>query len=268
MPTVSLTDPAPHTNADAGVIATNNGNLRTLLNGGIDAANLLGTPSLASGEVPVWNGSQFVRSTVTRVGATSLGSGTPDSTKYLRGDGSWQTLTIPSIGYATTLPGSPTDGQESILVDSLTVPTYQWRFRWNAGSANTDKWEYVGGTAAVTETPNADLLNANAVYTTIANAGPSFALPRAGVYTVEVGCFPKQTANAHYYMSYDIGGTGAVDADAFEGDWGNGGNGTAGSFARTKSGLTAVTLTAKYKSLTGNTTFAKRWMRVTPVRVS
>ena len=170
--------------------------------------------------------------------------------------------------YATTLPGSPVDGQETILVDSLTVATYQWRFRWNAGSANTDKWEFIGGSPVITEVATAELLNANAVYVALATAGPSFALPRAGVYTVEVGCFPKQAANAHYYMSYDIGGTGAVDADAMEGDWANANNGTAGSYARIKTGLTAVTLTAKYKSLTGNTTFSKRWMRVTPVRVS
>src|SRR3990172_5460225 len=48
--------------------------------------------SIASGEVPVWNGSAWVRSSVTKIGATSLGSGTPTSTKFLRGDSSWQTI--------------------------------------------------------------------------------------------------------------------------------------------------------------------------------
>ena len=48
-------------------------------------------------------------------------------------------------GYGTTLPGSPTDGQEYVLVDSLTAPTYVWRFRYNASSASAYKWEFIGG---------------------------------------------------------------------------------------------------------------------------
>src|SRR5258705_12251621 len=107
MPTLVLTDPVAHTNADAGIIATNNANLKTLLNGGLDFANLKGIPALALGEAPVWDGSQFARSSVTRIGATSLGSGTPDATKYLRGDGSWQVFTTgPTITYAVAPPGS------------------------------------------------------------------------------------------------------------------------------------------------------------------
>src|SRR6516164_9624771 len=52
------------------------------------------------------------------------------------------TLKIP---YGTTLPASPVDGQEAILVDSITNPTYQWRLRYNAGSTSAYKWEFVGG---------------------------------------------------------------------------------------------------------------------------
>jgi len=39
----------------------------------------------------------------------------------------------PSIPYGTSLPTAPVDGQEAVLVDSVTNPTYQWRFRYNAG---------------------------------------------------------------------------------------------------------------------------------------
>ena len=44
------------------------------------------------------------------------------------------------VCYGTTLPASPVDGQEAILVDSVTNPTYQWRFRYNAGSTSAYKW--------------------------------------------------------------------------------------------------------------------------------
>lgn len=50
-----------------------------------------------------------------------------------------------NAGYGTTLPSSPTDGMEYILVDSVSAATYIWRMRYNAGSASGFKWEYVGG---------------------------------------------------------------------------------------------------------------------------
>ena len=53
-----------------------------------------------------------------------------------------------SIPLVTALPASPTDGQEVILVNSLTDPTFNWRMRYNAGSTQAQgrKWGYIGGT--------------------------------------------------------------------------------------------------------------------------
>lgn len=89
---------------------------------------------------------------------------------------------LPAIGsapgYGTALPGSPTDGQEYILVDSVTAPTYQWRFRYNNGhSVDAFKWEFVGGTPIVLSAAG-EVTGGNAWQIT----GPSFAVPRAGVY--------------------------------------------------------------------------------------
>lgn len=44
---------------------------------------------IVSGEVPVWDGTNWVRSSVTRIGASSLGSGTPSASTFLQGDGAW-----------------------------------------------------------------------------------------------------------------------------------------------------------------------------------
>lgn len=55
-------------------------------------------------------------------------------------------------------------------------------------------------------------------------------------------------------MSYDIGATGAVDADSIrQGQQGGGTTGSdhSGSRKRRKTGLSAVTLTAKYKATEG-----------------
>lgn len=50
--------------------------------------------SIATGEAAVWNGSGWDRSSVTRLGATSLGSGTPSATTHLGGDSTWQNVGV------------------------------------------------------------------------------------------------------------------------------------------------------------------------------
>lgn len=82
--------------------------------------------------------------------------------------------------YGTTLPANPIDGQEAILVDSVTNPTYEWRFRYNAGSTSTYKWEFVGGSIAsvyyvTMETQGVGWVNA---------VNPIFDVPRSGEYLV------------------------------------------------------------------------------------
>jgi hypothetical protein len=72
----------------------------------VDAA--LGTvdaplAGIQAGECEVWDGTQWVRSTVTRVGPSSLGGGARDGTKFLRDDGQWVTVqTTPGVGSITS----------------------------------------------------------------------------------------------------------------------------------------------------------------------
>ena len=100
------------------------------------------------------------------------------------------------IPLVTTLPGSPTDGQEVILVDSLTAATYQWRLRYNAGATSPYKWEFVGGAALLT-------LETTQVAPTVAAGktavGPSPTAPRAGIYQMRYvsGLFSAGTAGTH-----------------------------------------------------------------------
>jgi hypothetical protein len=180
------------------------------------------------------------------------------------------TSAVTSSSYGTSLPGSPTDGQEYTLVDSTTSPTYQWRFRYNAGSSNTDKWEFVGGVGGFSQVATAETLPSAGSYVALSTAGPSFALPRAGVYIIEIGAKFNAGAASHTgRMSYDIGGTGAVDADSTYEGTGSGDQYSSSIMrAQQKTGLTAVTLTAKYKATATSDGFEFRWMKITPVRVS
>jgi Carbohydrate-binding module family 5/12 len=181
-----------------------------------------------------------------------------------------------AVGIGTSLPASPLDGQEYVLVDSLTAPTYSWRFRYVPGIADAYKWVYVGGSAIMNEQPALDTC-AITTYTALGSAGPSVALPRAGIFEVALGFNNRMdnntTANRTHWMSYDIGATAAVDADAVLGGATNAGQNALGGFSRhmRKTIATAVTLTAKYKvpdQAAGAGSFQARWMKITPVRVS
>jgi hypothetical protein len=98
-----------------------------------------------------------------------------------------QQVDLPLTPYAITLPASPFHGQEAILVDSLTNPSYQWRFRYNANSTSTYKWEFIGGAPATSYIDTAEAVTAAVgAYSDLATVGPSFILPRAGEYDLRI----------------------------------------------------------------------------------
>lgn len=171
---------------------------------------------------------------------------------------------------ATTLPGSPTNRQRAILVDSTTAPTYAWLFQLVSSISDANEWLCIGGNPALVEVLTSQTTTSTS-YAALATAGPSFAIPVAGIYNIGIGAFITNNTNGtSAHMSYDIGGTGAVDADALTGSAVGGGGGYPnGNFSRqTRKTLTAVTLTSKYKVSGGTGTFASRWMEVMPLRVT
>lgn len=196
--------------------------------------------------------------------AISKLSGYPsDGTKFLAGDGTWKAAGTPTP--VTTLPGSPANNQQTILTDSTSAPTWYWLLQYNSTAA---KWQFIGGSSIYAEVQTSETTTST-TYAALTTAGPSITVPNAGDYFVEIGMAASSTGNLSY-MSYDIGGTGAVDADAVTEYGQNVTPGYSVSRARKKTGLSASTaLTAKYKAITGNTsTFANRWMRVTPIQIS
>lgn len=169
----------------------------------------------------------------------------------------------------TALPGSPADGQEVVLTDSLTAPTYAWHLKYVAAKAS-NRWVFLGGPPLIADTATAET-TASTTYANLSGGatGPAVTVPVAGDYDVAHGwtetAGPADTAAL---MSYDIGATPAVDVDAARtgAGFGNPPNGTQGRSKRKSLG--AVTLTAKYR-VTGGTarTFAERWLRVTPIAI-
>lgn len=231
---------------------------------------------IVSGEVPVWNGSTWVRSSVTRIGASSLGSGSPSSSTFLRGDGTWAAAGSATI--VTSLPGSPSDKDLIILTDSLSAPTYRWQFIYNASSASSYKWEFIGGPAYWGEIATSETSSSSS-YTNLATTGPDFTTPVAGDWLITAtawmaGPTDNGGAGQALFISYDVGATGASDtwgAAIPTGSSQNDGEGTP-MMTYLHTGYAASTLIrAKYRrdqnGTASNGTWKYRRIMVQPVRV-
>lgn len=175
---------------------------------------------------------------------------------------------------ATTLPGSPADGDIALLVDSLTAPTYAWRLRYESGVSDANKWVCIGGAAALVEVATRETMS-GAAYADLATAGPSFTAPRAGVYNVEVGCESDSTSGvaSAAYAAVKIGAAATSDANrvAATSDGGSSSSVQAVSIARglRLTAAAADALKVQYKADGTNVVgFAKRYISVMPVRVA
>jgi hypothetical protein len=117
----------------------------------------------------------------------------------------WEDIGSGAAGaYGTTLPASPFDGQQAILVDSLTAPTWSWHLRYTAGVTAAQKWLFIGGSP---------LFGSSLASGAMAGGWnpyvPALTVPFAGVYRVAASAtiaIPGATPSA-VAVSYTINGT-------------------------------------------------------------
>lgn len=190
-----------------------------------------------------------------------------DSDSLLRWNGTeWHQLGVPP--YVTALPTPPFDGFEVYYAADATNGVI-WHLRYRSGGG-TYKWEYVGGPPLWAEVTTQQTTSSTS-YTDLATSGPAVTLPLAGDYDVTIGMSGWSNTNGGIaYMSYAIGATAASDNDSVRHQEPAGSNTGPTHVVRTrrKTGLTAVALTAKYKTGgAGTATIETRYMVVTPVRV-
>lgn len=226
---------------------------------------------IAAGEVPVWNGAAWVRSSATNVAPTSLGSGAPDATKFLRGDGTWA-----AAGQKTTTstlaggpPVAPSDG-DIWIATAVDANGTRWQFQYNAGSASAYKWEFIGGPVLVSAVDTPEGQASTGAYAALATAGPSITVARGGDYVVTVASEANASGGDNLVHSFDVGATPALDVDGVELTIASTGWFAFGSRTRLKTGLAAGTaLVSKYKGTnTVTTQWRSRTMTVTPIRVA
>lgn len=164
----------------------------------------------------------------------------------------------------TTFPTVPFEGQRYTYVADATNGVL-WTFEYHATASSYDWW-FVGGPALMATVATAQGTT-SATYTALGTAGPVVTVPFAGDWDVYLSGTLEEDVAANAFMSYDIGGTGAVDVDAI-----NAGTPTRTSPSRLKrkTAVAASTvLTAKYRSDGVNTaTFRERTIAITPVRIA
>jgi hypothetical protein len=171
---------------DISVVLANLQSIASVLNGNIDDSNLL-----TGGHSP-----------------SKLSPG-PTNSKLvtLSGPPVW----TPDVGYGTSLPSSPVDGQEYVLVDSVTNNSFQWRFRYNAAHAGDgNKWEFIGG-APLLSGPQGNQVQtwaASPTWTALPGS-PTFTVPRSGVYAITRGIDMQSQAAGASTLFADISPTAA-----------------------------------------------------------
>jgi hypothetical protein len=166
-------------------------------------------------------------------------------------------------GLVTALPTSPVAGDKCQYIADKTNGVI-WDLVYDG--EGEFPWKKIGGPPLFAEVTTSQSTESKA-YAALATAGPSVTVPLKGDYDVQVGAGIGNTGASASRMSYDIGGTGAVDADSFFGESGAGVTACL-TRVRRKAGLAATTaLVAKYKVSANAGFFSNRWMRVDPIRV-
>jgi len=179
------------------------------------------------------------------------------------------------IALVTTLPPAPFDGQEVDFTDSLTTPSYVWRFRYVA-AAPSNKWKFVGGPRLIAQIATQEGCN-NTAYIDLATVGPAITAPLTGVYEINLGVNYWITAEAASVVraAVKIGAAATSDAD---GAWENqptGGTSIANATALTRQPFQkavaagdVVKLQYRRDTLPGTAWFSSRQLTLLPVAVS
>ena len=172
---------------------------------------------------------------------------------------------VPPTAIGTALPASPVDGQEFILTDSLTAPTYTWRLRYLAAKAS-NKWVFVGGTALFSEILTREQVT-GAAYADAPTVGPSVTVPVAGLYQLAFGAAWTHSVDnvGVRYIAPKFGAATTDDNDAALGRDQSGAY-DAGLHRQIQRTIAAGTLVKlQYRHTTAIINFERRYLSIEPV---
>jgi hypothetical protein len=229
------------------------------------ATDATGTPT-SPDLIPTYNTSADAPSGLGFIAMAALNAtGAPGARTYLRGDGAWTTAPlVTTSALSGGPPGSPSDG-DIWVATGVDANGTRWSFQYNAGSASTYKWEFIGGSST-----NADVAgNQSTTSNTNVDLGTvqSITLARAGDYLVRWGCDLYATVGAATPVN------AVTKAGTVLGEVVNGVGSVNAQMSLSKEvvvpGLAAAdVLKSQYRVSANTGNFLNRFMHVVPVRVA
>jgi hypothetical protein len=177
----------------------------------------------------------------------------------------WRILLGPSdsgIPTVTSLPSSPTDGQEVYFVADATNGV-EWHLKYRAAATGSYKWECLGGAPLTTLVATQQTTSAESA-TDLGTVGPSITLPLAGDYLVGVQADMKASvAGLYVTLAFD----GETAWEPFMHAAADNQEATVAAEAR-HNGLTAAAHKLQYRVVgTGTGTWSGRRLSLMPIRV-
>jgi hypothetical protein len=118
------------------------------------------------------------------------------------------------IPYVTSLPASPSDGQEVFYAADATNNVI-WNLRYRSGSASTYKWEFIGGDPLESFQSESSTRSSTA-YGDFASVGPSITAPLVGEYMAEWTAAGGNNTSGQFdiFIGIQNGAVNPADADA------------------------------------------------------
>lgn len=180
----------------------------------------------------------------------------------------WAAPSSSTVSIGTSIPASPSDGDQYVLTDNTTTPTYAWLLQY---SSTASKWIFIGGSPA-TQFITTSETSSSTGYTDLATVGPSVTAPRSGTYMVRSFADARASTGggADVYLGVKVGASAPVDLTRLMSNWQSAGAGSGGGGERQLSGVTASdVIKLQYRvggALTG--TWENRAISVIPVWVT
>ena len=145
-------------------------------------------PSTATGDVAATNVQDAIAELASEKQAISA-KGAVNGYASLDSGGKVPSAQLPSttptaLVPATSLPGSPVNGQQAILTDSLSAPTYQWLCQYDTSISDAYKWRVIGGEAMDATTATVIGQGGGSGQSDV-SGGPNLTIPRSGIYIIE-----------------------------------------------------------------------------------
>jgi hypothetical protein len=175
--------------------------------------------------------------------------------------------TSQTIPVVTTLPPAPADGDKVILTNSTRA--YAWLCQYDATAPAPHRWLVLHAAELAAITAAGVSVPGDNVYAT-AVGGPVLALPRPGVWLVELGCDWVVPSGSGRMGVQGPGSWPAADDESAAYSGASSGEGSFEAALPAKTITIGGNVTALYKStnLGVNCNASKRWLQARPVRIS